>query len=85
MQKRTTAKLGKNSTKDCVVVESYLEVAGSFRALGHTSDIVFASSNVSDFVSGAPKRLNADISTEFNALGVRYGRALHEAKYLLNL
>lgn len=85
MQKRTPARLGKDSTKDCVVVESYLEVAGSLRALGHTCDIVFASSNVSDFVSGTPKRLNADISTEFDALGVRYGRALHEAKHLLNL
>lgn len=84
-QRRTPAKLGKDSTKDCVVVESYLEVATSLRNLGHTVDIVFASSNTREFLSGTPRALNGDIAAEFAALGIQYSRALHETRYLLGL
>lgn len=84
-QRRTPAKLGKDSTKDCVVVESYLEVATMLRALGHTGNIVFASSNTTEFLSGTPRTLNADIENEFAALGIKYSRALHETRYLLGL
>lgn len=77
MQHRTPAKLGKDSTKDCVVVESYLEVAQDLRNLGHSGDIVFASSNTSEYISGSSRILNADIKAEFDALGIKYSRALH--------
>ncbi len=85
MARRTPAQLGKDSTKDCVVVESYLNVASSLRNLGHTAVIVFASSNTKEFVSGTPKALNADIAAEFAALGIQYSRALHETRHLLGL
>lgn len=85
MEPRTPARKGKDSTKDCVVVESYLEVAGELRALGHGGDIIFASSNVNEFLSGSPRVLNADIAAEFDALGIQYSRALHETRYLLGL
>ena len=84
-QKRTPAKLGKDSTKDCVVVESYLDVATNLRNLGHTADIIFASSNTKEFVSGTSGALNADIASEFAALGIQYSRALHETRHLLGL
>lgn len=85
MQKRTPAKLGKDSWKDCVVIESYLEVARQLRAVGHTADIVFASSNTDEFVSGIPKALNWDIANEFSHLGIVYARALHETRHRLGL
>lgn len=85
MAGRTPAQPGKDSTKDCVVVESYLDVATSLRNLGHTGDIVFASSNTKEFLSGTPKALNADIAAEFAALGIQYSRALHETRHLLGL
>lgn len=85
MAPRTPAKLGKDSTKDCVVIESYLDVATSLRSLGHTGDIVFASSNTKEFLSGTPRILNADIAAEFAALGIQYSRALHETRHLLGL
>ncbi|MBT9386932.1 hypothetical protein KM176_24030 [Pseudooceanicola sp. CBS1P-1] len=84
-QKRTPAKLGKDSTKDCVVVESYLDVATNLRNLGLTADIIFASSNTKEFVSGTPRALNADIAADFAALGILYSRALHETRHLLGL
>lgn len=85
MARRTPAQLGKDSTKDCVVVESYLDVATNLRNLGHTADIVFASSNTKEFLSGTPRALNADIAAEFAALGIQYSRALHETRHLLGL
>lgn len=85
MAGRTPAQPGKDSTKDCVVVESYLDVAANLRNLGHTADIVFASSNTKEFVSGTPRALNADIAAEFAALNIRYSRALHETRHLLGL
>lgn len=84
-QRRTPAKLGKDSIKDCVVIESYLEAATQIRALGHTGDIVFASSNTKEFLSGTPSALNTDIAAEFAALGIQYSRALHETRHLLGL
>lgn len=85
MQKQTPAKQGKDSIKDCVIVESYLEVAQSLRDLGHTGNIIFASSNTSEFLSGSPTTLNADISTEFASLGILYSRSLPETKHLLGV
>lgn len=85
MAGRTPAQPGKDSTKDCVVVESYLDVATNLRNLGHTADIVFASSNTKEFVSGTPKALNADIAAEFANLDIQYSRALHETRNLLGL
>jgi hypothetical protein len=82
---RTPAQIGKDSTKDCVVVESYLDVATNLRNLGHTAAIVFASSNTKEFVSGTPKALNADIAADFAILNIQYSRALHETRYLLGL
>lgn len=67
------------------MVESYLEVAGNLRNLGHTADIVFASSNTKEFVSSTTSALNADIAAEFAAVGMRYSRALHETRHLLGL
>ncbi|WP_417742876.1 hypothetical protein [Salipiger sp.] len=84
-QKRTPAKLGKDSTKDCVVVETYLDVANNLRVLGHTAAIVFASSNTKEFVSNMTRALNTDIAAEFATLGIRYSRALHETRHLLGL
>ncbi len=84
-QGKTPAKLGKDSTKDCVVVESYLDVANRLRNLGHTSDIVFASSNTQEFLSGTPRTLNTDIAKEFSVLDIKYSRVLHETRHLLGL
>lgn len=85
MAGRTPAQPGKDSTKDCVVVESYLDVATNLRNLGHTADIVFASSNTKEFLSGTPRALNADIAAEFATLNIQYSRALHETRHLLGL
>ncbi len=84
-QKRTPAKPGKDSLKDCIVVESYLEVAENLRNLGHTADIVFASSNTKEFVSSNTRTLNADIAAEFDSVSMQYSRALHETRHILGL
>ena len=42
---RTPARRGKESMKDCVIVEAYIEAASQLRAAGMTAPIVFTSSN----------------------------------------
>lgn len=81
----TPSAKGKDSMKDCVVVESYLEVARQLRRFGHCADIVFASSNTKEFVSGPQKVLNQDIASEFEKLGIVYTRAVHETRHRLGL
>lgn len=85
MQDITPSAPGKDSMKDCVVVESYLEIARQLRGFGHNADIVLASSNTKEFVSGTQRVLNQDIASEFGALGIVYARALHETRHRLGL
>lgn len=84
-QNRTPAKIGKNSIEDCVVVESYLELAQDLRDQGHRGPIIFASSNTKEFLSGTPRKLNADIDAEFTTLGITYSRSLQETQHRLGL
>ena len=85
MQRITPAKLGKDSFKDCLVVETYLKLAKDIRARGHSATIVFASSNTAEFIERPSSQLYGDIASEFTALGIEYARALHEAAYQLKL
>lgn len=85
MQRATPARQGKDSFKDCLVVETYLAVAAELRTKGYAGQIIFASSNTAEFVERPGSQLHADIAQEFAAVGIDYTRALHEAAYRLGL
>jgi hypothetical protein len=82
---RTPARKGKDSMKDCVIIESYLEIADALRVCGLTRPIVFVSSNVKDYCGGIASSLKPDLAAEFDALGMDYAPNLAAAKYLLGL
>ncbi|CAM5784031.1 PIN domain-containing protein [Rhizobacter fulvus] len=69
---RTPARKGKDSIKDCVVIETYLETAQQLRAAGLTSKIVFASSNTKDYCGSGTSHLQADIAADFRAHAIEY-------------
>ena len=48
--------------KDCVVIESYLDIVSSLRTAGLTSKIVFVSSNTRDYAGETGRALKADFS-----------------------
>jgi len=85
MRRVTPARQGKDSFKDCLVVETYLAVSGELRAKGYNGIIVFASSNTAEFVEKPGSQLHADIAQEFTALGIVYARTLHEVAFRLGL
>jgi hypothetical protein len=81
---RTPARKGKDSMKDCVVIETYLQCVGQLRAAGHEAPIVFVSSNVTDYMENR-RALIGDIASEFAALNLGFAPNLPAAKYLLGI
>ena len=82
---RTPARKGKESMKDCVIVEAYIETAGQLRAAGLASPIVFASSNTKEYHAPNTTRLQNDIATDLSVVGVEYAPNFGAAKHLLDL
>jgi hypothetical protein len=82
-QARTPARKGKDSSKDCLVIETYLDVISSLRAAGLTSKIVFVSSNKDDYSGKAASTLKPDLQKEFSALSIDYAPNMAAAKHFL--
>lgn len=71
--------------KDCVVIESYLDVTRTLRGAGLTTKIVFLSSNTSDYVGNSGSMLKPDLGTEFSSLNMEYAPNMGAAKFQLGL
>ena len=84
-ERRRPSRRGKDSTKDCVILETFLEHLRSLRTTGDTAPAVFLSSNTKDF--GGPRGLGIaeDIVEEFEAAGLGYASGMAGAKRLLGL
>lgn len=84
-QPKTPARKGKDSIKDCVVIETYLEAASELRAAGLTTPIVFASSNTNDYYGPNGSQLPSDIASDFSSLQMIYAPNFGAAKHWLGL
>ena len=82
---RTPAKRGKDSIKDCVILETYLEYIRKLRHDGITSPVVFVSSNTKDYAGTGGAVVRDDIRSEFDDLGLEYAPNLSAAKHFLKL
>jgi hypothetical protein len=82
---RTPARRGKESMKDCVIVEAYIEAASQLRAAGLTAPIVFASSNTKEYFAPNTRHLQSDIAGDLAAVGVEYAPNFGAAKHSLGL
>ena len=82
---RTPARRGKDSIKDCVIVEAYLEAAWQLRTAGLLAPIVFASSNTKDYYAPSTKHVAADFEQDLAAVSMDYAPNFGAAKYLLGL
>lgn len=85
MEPRTPARKGKESMKDCVVVETYLEAARQLRLAGLTSPVVFASSNTREYHAPNTSHLPSDIAADFAAVSMDYAPNFGAAKHSLGL
>ena len=82
---RTPARRGKESMKDCVIVEAYIEVASQLRAAGMTAPIVFASSNTKEYFAPNTRHLQGDIAQDLGAVGIEFAPNFSAAKHNLGL
>ena len=78
------ARRGKDSSKDCIVLETYLDFAGMLRAEGLTTPIVFLSSNTSEYLTDS-KVLKPEIANDFAPLMIDYASDMALAKHQLGL
>ena len=84
-QARTPARRGKDSIKDCVILETYLERIRELRENGLTTPVVFVSSNKKDYAETAGVSVRSDIRAEFTKLGLEYAPNMAAAKHFLEL
>jgi hypothetical protein len=84
-QARTPARKGSQSMKDCVVIETYLDLAGRLRGLGFGERIVFASSNTKDYAQSPGSAVKADLAQEFSTLQIEFAPNFGAASFLLGL
>lgn len=83
---RAPAAKGKESFKDCVVFETYLEAGAQLRAGGSQSPIVFVSSNPKEyFEPGSGSVLKADIAHDLGASRMVFAVSMEHAKNALGL
>lgn len=82
---RTPARRGKESMKDCAIVEAYIEAASQLRAAGLIAPIVFASSNTKEYFAPNTRHLQSDIAGDLAAVGVEYAPNFGAAKHSLGL
>jgi len=76
---------GKDSTKDCLIVETYLEAAAQLRGASFTGKIVFGSSNTDDYVDKASRKLHPVLDNEFASQTMQYGMNFGSMKHLLGI
>lgn len=63
---------GKQSYKDCLVIETALRVAAACREGGVTRPIVFLTANTSDYCEGTSLRLRSPLDEQFAAAGLEF-------------
>lgn len=72
---------GKQSYKDCLVLESCLEVLSAARLLGFGADAYFLSSNIAEYGDAAKKTLHPQLATEFSVHGLDFVKSFLELRY----
>lgn len=81
----TPARRGKESMKDCVIVETYLEVARRLRAAGSDAPIAFASSNTNDYYAAGSSHLADDLAQDLKAVRIEYAPSFGAAAHVLGI
>jgi hypothetical protein len=82
---KTPARKGSSEVKDCVIIETYLDVISSLRSAGLSSKVTFVSSNTNDYAAANHGSLKPDLEADFTKIGMDYAPNLAATKHLLGL
>ena len=74
---------GKSESKDCLIIEHYIKLATKLRNQSFDKNIVFISSNTSDF--GDVQNLKAPLDTQFKNVSMNYCNNFKWALQELNI
>lgn len=85
LEARTPARKGKDSLKDCIVIETYLDIVKRLRSVNLSKPIVFVSSNTKEYTRESRRRLKDDLEKEFASVGLKYAPNFAAAKGYLGL
>lgn len=75
------AATGKQSYKDCLVLECCIETLVVARALGFGAGAYFMSTNVAEYADSTKKVLHPQLAAEFTALGLEFTKSFLELRY----
>jgi hypothetical protein len=78
------ARRGKESSKDCLVYETYVEAVTALRRVGVATPIVFLSSNTHEYFTEG-RILKSEIAAEFGKVNLVYAPNMSAAKHALGL
>lgn len=78
------ARRGKESMKDCVVLETYLDAVAQLRSAGLMSRVVLLSSNTKDYTDES-RHLRPELVSELAALNMEYAPNFGAARHLLQI
>ena len=80
IEERPPAKKGKDSIKDCLIIESYFRLARAFQNNKFFCKMVFLTSNKHDYEQNY-RYLHPDLREEFNSVGLNYSPNWPAARY----
>ncbi|MBB3917712.1 hypothetical protein GGQ65_005031 [Rhizobium fabae] len=81
---RAPARRGKDSSKDCLIFETYLGAGRALREAGMTAPIVFLSSNTSEYLTES-RVLKAEIAEDLDPISMLYAPSAGAAVRALGL
>lgn len=76
---RAPAATGKQSMKDCVIIENYLQLVERVRAQGFNQRSVFITSNTNDYRQGST--LHPDLGGDFQRVGLTFATNYPQARF----
>lgn len=85
VQALAPSRKGKESAKDCLVIESYFEIADELRAAGFVERIVFISSNTREYLESSTKKLHTQLQADFEKRAIEYAPNYGAARYFLRI
>lgn len=81
---RAPARRGKESTKDCFIFESYLQIGRDLRGIGHRGAIVFVSSNTQEYQSES-RLAKPEIVEDLDMIAASYAPNMSATRRFLGL
>ncbi|MDI7860954.1 PIN domain-containing protein [Rhizobiaceae bacterium n13] len=77
------ARPGKQSMKDCVVIESYFAALDDLRKSGFTGGAHFLSSNTTDYCAAGTKVIHPELEADFQRLGLAFYHDVAAMRYAI--